>query len=331
MTDAPVPPLSVSLDGFSEGSDQQIAGGLSYMIEQQALLQVLVTGITELLPDPSLWRLTISGDMVPTVNRIAQRGADDPYTIERGAGQAGAITLPRADGTFDIVITAHALFAIAEEVASIEELVAHVLASAKHLSRHEAGHAVLRLRGENADAYKDVGGLDKSAAASRSALAAHVDDNRIEQYTAAHSPAPLQQVGHLADAVAHLQAALNAASRTWRDDIRGAAVQTLNAANDLAHVFAYLAPELGIDEDGKPCRPDPLPVGWDVYIEESWDAWSLTFHRLRPVDEVMTADEIGAVLADLCRLMNAWLQSIGVDYGISDDNHEYIFWTKASY
>ena len=332
MTDTPISPISISLDGFSEDyEDPELAGALSFMIEQQGLLQTLVAGVVELLPDTTLWRLTLTGDIVATVNRVTERDAEDSYTTDRGAGHAGAITLPHEDGTFDIVVSANVLFATREDVESVEALIAHVIAAAAHLSRHEAGHAALRLRGEDADAYEDVGGLSKSDAACRKPLAAHVDDNRIEQYTAVHAPSPLHHVDHLTDAIAHLRSELNEAKRTWRADIGEAAYRTLDAANGLVRVLAYLAPELGLDESGKPRRPDPPPAGWTDYVEDSWDAWSLTFHRLRPVDEPMTNDELGAVLADLCRLMNAWLRSIGIECGLTDDDEEYIFWEKDRY
>ena len=125
------------------------------MIEQQGLLQTLVTGIVELLPDTSLWRLTLTGDMAASVNRVTERADDNPYTTDRGAGQAGAITLPHDDGTFDIVVSANVLFATREDLESVEALIAHVIAAAEHLGRHEAGHAALRLRGGDADAYQD--------------------------------------------------------------------------------------------------------------------------------------------------------------------------------
>lgn len=45
----------------------------------------------------------------------------------------------------------------------------------------------------------------------------------------------------------------------------------------------------------------------------------------------MTTNELGAVLADLCRLMNAWMRSIGVNWGLTDGDQEYIFWEKDRY
>ncbi|GGO59933.1 hypothetical protein GCM10010910_04090 [Microbacterium nanhaiense] len=331
MTDARAPLINLALDGFGADADPAFVGALSFMIEQQGLLQTLLTGVVELVPDITRWRLTLTDDIISTVNSVSGRADDDPYTTDRGAGHAGAITLPRDDGTFDIVVSADVLFATREELATVDDLAAHVSAAAAHISRHEAGHAALRLRGEDADSYQDVQGLSNSDAACRKPLAAHVDDNRIEQYTALHAPSPLHHVDHLTDAIAHLRAELNEAKRTWRADIGAAAYRTLTAANGLVRVFAYLSPELGLDENGTPRRPDPLPDGWEEYIEHSWDDWSLTFHRLRPVDERMTTDEIGTVLADLCRLMNSWMSSIGVDWGLTEDDREYIFWRKNRY
>ena len=157
---------------------------------------MLVAGILELLPDPTLWRLTLTGDIVTTVNRLAQRTEDNPHTTDRGAGHVGAITLPHDDGSSDILIAASVLFNARKDVGSVEELAAHALFTAGHLGRHEAGQAALRLHGEDAVACQDVHGLTATDAACREPLAAHVDDNRIEQYTAVHGPSPLKHVDH---------------------------------------------------------------------------------------------------------------------------------------
>lgn len=84
MTDASTEPINVALDGFTDDSDPELAGALSFMIEQQGLLQTLVTGIVELLPDTKCWRLPHTGDMLATVNRITGRADYDPYATARG-------------------------------------------------------------------------------------------------------------------------------------------------------------------------------------------------------------------------------------------------------
>lgn len=90
----------------------------------------------------------------------------------------------------------------------------------------------------------------------------------------------------------------------------------MTAASGLVRVLAYLAAELGMTEDGdKASRPAVLPDGWNEYIERSWDAWGLTFHRLKPADQPMAVEELAVALADLCHLIVTWLRGIGIDYG----------------
>lgn len=332
MTDEQVAnPITISFAHFDGDDEAETRGALTRILQEFGLAQVLVAGILELVPDSSLWRLTISGDMVQTVNELTERGDDNPYTTDRGAGHVGGITLPHEDGTFDIVISGHVLVETSVELDSVEEFVQHILTAGEHLSRHEAGHAALRIRGEDSASFHDPQGLTPTDGVWRKHLAAHIDDHRIERYTAVHAPSPFLHVDHLADAIAHLRDELNESKRTWRDDIGAALVRTMTAANGLIRVIAYLSAELGLDEQGQPRRPDPTPQGWDDYLEDSWNAWSLTFHRLRPVDQPMTAGELEQVLVSLCRLSTTWLRTIGINYGITDDDREFIFWERDNY
>lgn len=324
-------PITISFAHFDGEDEAEARGALTRLLQEFGLAHALVTGILELVPDSSLWRLTISGDMVQTVNELTERGEDNPYTTDRGAGHVGAITLPHDDGTFDIVISGHVLVETRDEFDSVEEFVHHIVTNAEHLSRQKAGHAALRIRGEDSEAFHDPQGLAPTDGVWRKHLAAHIDDHRIERYTAVHAPSPFLHVDHLTDAIAHLRDELNQSKRTWRDDIGEALFRTMTAANGLIRVIAYLSAELRLDEHGRPRRPEPAPAGWDEYLEDSWDAWSLTLHRLRPVDEAMTVGELKLILVSLCRLATTWLHSIGINYGITDDDREFIFWERDHY
>ncbi|MDE0545920.1 hypothetical protein [Microbacterium sp. C7(2022)] len=324
-------PITIAFAHF-DGEDEAAAhGALTRLLQEFGLARALAAGILELVPDSSLWRLTISGDMVQTVNELTERGEDNPYTTSRGAGHVGAITLPHDDGTFDIVISGHVLVETRDELGNIDLFVQHIVANAEHLSRHEAGHVALRIRGEDSEAFHDPQGLTPTDAVWRKHLGAHIDDHRIERYTAVHAPSPFRHADHLTDAITHLRGELNESKRAWRDDIDQALFRTMTAASGLIRVIAYLSAELGLDEHGRPRRPDPSPVGWDEYLEDSWDAWSLTLHRLRPVDKLMTVGELELILTSLCRLATTWLRSIGINYGITDDDREFIFWERDHY
>lgn len=154
MTDEQVAnPITISFAHFDGQDKEEVRGALMRLLQEFGLAQSLAAGILGLVPDSSLWRLTISGDMVETVNELTERSEDKPYTTDRGAGHVGAITLSRDDGTFDIVISGHVLVETRDELDSAEEFVQHVVSNAGHLSLHEAGHAVLCIRGEDSEAF----------------------------------------------------------------------------------------------------------------------------------------------------------------------------------
>lgn len=121
MTDEQVAkPITISFAHFDGDNEAEARGALTRILQEFGLAQVLVAGILELVPDSSLWRLSISGDMVQTVNELTERSDDNPYTTDRGAGHVGGIALPHEDGTFDIVISGHVLVETGAELGSVE-------------------------------------------------------------------------------------------------------------------------------------------------------------------------------------------------------------------
>lgn len=327
MTDAEAEPRPITFT-LAHLQDES-SGALLFLVEEHDLGAVLIARILSLLPDASAWRLTITGDIVKSVHEVEERGEDNVYTTGRGAGHVGARTVSKDDGTFDILIS-DAVLLEAAGVGSPDDAVANALASGAHVALHEAGHAALRLRGEDSDFYQDIPSLSQTQSAWRKHMAAHLDDNRIEQHTAKHAPSPLSHRVHIGDAIAHFRAELNESKGSWRVDIAAAVYRTMTAANDLIRALTYLSAELGLDEDGIPHGPDPRPDGWDEYVEGMWREWSSTFHRAHPVDQPMAVNALGSVLADLCRLSDRWLRSSGFDYGITDDG-EYAYWLKNRY
>jgi len=306
------------------------AAAVAVLSELCDLANVLEHHVAAVLPDRDTWTITVTGDLVATSNAIEGRHSEGRYTIERGAGQVGARMIEHHDGTFSMVISTAAILETRHELTTADEVIGHALRSAAHLARHEAGHAALALRGEDSSKYQDSVNVTGAERMWRRHLAAHMDDYRIEAMTRRDAPSPLSQVDHLEDAIGHLRAELNASCASWRQDIQAARDRTMIAANSLLRVVAYLAAELGTGGNVAR-RPAEACVGWDQYLEASWDAWSLTFARLSAADEPMPLDEIAVVLNDLCWLTIAWLRSIGVDYGMDDGQGEYIYWRQDSY
>ncbi len=313
-----------------ERLDATVAPIVGMLFERYGLADVLVQHVSEVVHDPDLWSITLTGDLVATVNALEARQETDGYTTDRGAGTVGGRTISHADGTFDIVLAADTLVITQRELATIEEAVEHALRAAAHVAAHEAGHVALALRRENSCRFEDLVTVTGAERLWRCHLAAHVDDYRIERMTARTAPSPLAIVAHVEDAIAHFRDELNFSRATWKTDIEQASVRTLTAANGVVRVIAYLAAELGT-AGAAAVRPEVLPAGWDLYLADAWDAWSLTFARLSPADEPMNVAAIGAVLNDLCRMAIAWLDSIGVVSRVDEQQNQYIYWLEDSY
>lgn len=326
-----LPPISVQLSHF--GRDPAFDAVFQGVVINQNVLSYLAAEIMRLVPDTASWRLTVSGDLAASVNDMKTKRTGAPYTVERGSGRAGAITMPYGDGTFDVIVSADVLLAISEEdVEDPPRMIARVIAAARHLGRHEAGHILLAQRGEDGDKYRDLPTwVSATEMGWTHVLAAHIDDNRIEQHTRVDVPSPYLQVDGLGAAIQHLRDELNAARGSWADDIDAAMRRTGAAINSMLRVIAYLSAELGLRADGSPARPLSLPEGWDEYLESYWDRWSSAYHQLRPVDEPMSQLEIARVLGDLCELAVEWCNAIGYVTGVDPLGRPYSSWIRNEY
>ena len=322
-------PFSIAVAHVEQ--DDDLCRGLSILAQECDLIAWIVQEILALLPDRTTWRLTLTGDIAATVNEIEGRDEGSGYAIDRGAGHVGGITLPSADGTFDIVIGVENIVNPFGEYDDFEGLAANAIATGRHLGRHEAGHAALSLRGEADEGYRDLPKLDPTAAGWTHAVAAYMDDFRIERHVREHTPPVFSHLDGLSDAIAHLSSELSAANASWKLDLDAAANRSDYGIGGFVRVIAYLAAELGLDDHGQPVVPERTPPKWDRYLGTAWPVWSATFHRLRPVDEPMTSDELSEVLSELCQLVVNWSTAIGYDRGLTGDGRAYAFWTEESY
>jgi len=316
---------------YFDALDPEVSTALHSILRDAGLARTLVAGLNAFLSDMSTWRLTVSGDVVSTVNAIEQRVEGNGYSMNRGIGQVGARTISAADGTYDIVINASA-FMPPFEVSSPEELVGYMHRIGLHLAIHEAGHAILHQRGEDLDEYQDLAAGSKTERAWRKHLAAHVDDFRIEKMTNRTAPSPVSNVDGIGDTLAHMRIELGESSRLRITDGDAAMFRSSTAVNDLLRVMTYLSAELGVDKIVSGLRPAPLPPGWDEYLEEVWDAWALNLDRLEPADKPMALAEIASVLTDLCKIVVLWTRNIvGYHFEIHDDDSWSANWARATY
>lgn len=321
--------LPVAIEHIEQ--DQILQVGLTYLVQERNLLGEIVPEILALVPDASRWRLTLTGDVAATVNALEARGEGDGYTTSRGAGHVGGVSLPRDDGSFDIVLGAELFVDPPGDYDDLDGLVEAAIKSGRHLARHEAGHVLLRLRDEDALSYRDRPQLTPSAAAWTHNVAVHMDDFRIERHTRMHTPPEFSHLEGLGGAIMHLSRELAASKSSWREDLESAAERSDVAIGGFIRVIAYLASELGLEQQGNPVTPRVEPEKWDRYLGTTWPLWSSLFHKLRPVDEPMSQIELAGILGELCELACNWSGAIGYERGVTDDARTYAFWTRESY
>lgn len=326
----PSPQLSISVENVEH--DETLRDSVTLLVHEYGIFQQVVPEIYALVPDFSKWRLTISGNLAATVNRLEDRDAETPYTTNRDAGHVGGVTLPQPDGTFDIILSAQTLVNPPGEFNDIDALVTAALQTGRHLGRHEAGHILLRLRGEDGDAYKGMtAGLSLAAVGWADVIAAYMDDFRIERHTQKNTPPAFTHIDGLDDALNHVSSELTASSDNWQDGIESAIQLSDKALTGFIRVMSYLSAELGTDEKGAAIIPTPEPAKWFRYAGTAWPLWSETFQKLTPVDESMEVKELARILRELCDLAANWSKTVGYDRGALADGRQYAFWTESDY
>ncbi|MEC5185932.1 hypothetical protein RCH12_003410 [Cryobacterium sp. MP_3.1] len=324
-----VEPFSITISHVEE--DGAAHAVLVFLEQECNLVGWIVQEVLALLPNREIWRLTLTGDVAATVNEIQGRSMASAYTTDRGTGHVGGVTLPRADGTFDIVIGIEHLVNPIGDSLEFARLADNAIATGRHLGRHEAGHVLLSLRGESAENYRDLPSLDPIAAGLAPAVAAFMEDFRIERHVREHAPPVFSHLDGLQGSLEHLSSELMAAKASWSSNFEEAIDRSDKVIGDFVRVISYLSAELGLDIDGQPVVPNTAPLHWDRYLGNEWLEWSAAFHRLRPVDEVMALNELSEVLGELCELVVDWAAEIGYARGHAEDGREYAYWTEDKY
>lgn len=335
-SDAPVQGPSDEITLTIEYVSEEAAPLLLFLLQELDGVSLMVQEILAVIPAGVRWRLTVTGDMVASTDRI--EGRERGYSTDRGAGVVGGRTLRSDDGVLDIVIDVSAILLFPEDLEQPETPEEYrrgfdeAIASARHLARHEAGHVALISRAEHSGTFDDLEGLSPTASQWRGTIGAYIDDHRIERDTAVNAPTPLKMSGSIDRELEHLRAALVESQRSWRADIFTARDRTLNALMGFVRAIAYLSAELGVDSDGNAVAPVPLPQHWNRYLGDGWWArWSGAFHRLEPVTTPTASEDLAASLAELAEMLVGWLDAVGVRYRIDEQDRESIRWTAVNY
>jgi hypothetical protein len=307
--------------------DNEAVQVLQFLHEKYGLFQRIVAGVAEVVPDTGIWRITLTGDVSATVNRIESRSEGESYTTDRGAGQVGGRTVAHRDGMFDIVIWADVLISD-DDASDLESIVGYALTAGAHIAAHEAGHIALSLREESGDFYQDLPNLPPTEYSWRKPIACHMDDYRIECMTARVAPSPDSYVAYLDDALNFMRISLSQAAQTWRKDIESAYWLSLQAVNGVIRCIAYLLVQLTSPLDEKEFSKLD---GWSNYLEPFWKRWEAAFGVLLPADQRMTRADLNAALENLCALTCEWVMEIGIFQNVDQDGTPYMAWKKQQY
>jgi len=323
------PQVNLSLEHIDDALAQDV---ITRILDEGGLAQALASHFLALAPDPSTWRLTLTGDMVKSVNAIRGLSGESSYTVERGSGQAAGRTMKREDGTFDIVLSDVLFHADLQTGETVEDRLQWIGRMYAHLAAHEAGHVALGQRGEDVDVFVPlISSLPPNQLIWQNVVGVCVEELRCDQYANRVAPVGTTQADGFQDAISHFRNELEEASASWGADIHAAYAKTMGAVSVFLRVLTLVAAETGTDADGQPIKPDSLFVGWNEYVEPIWNEWSSTLHRLGPADIPMSSSAEAEVGCALCRCIPGWLATIGIGHEIDPVRGESMYWTKTRY
>ncbi len=321
--------ITFQVEGF-DGPEE--ADFVKRMLTDYGLGQVILTRILTLLPDPTAWRLTISGDMVSTVNRICGLSGDSSYTVQRGSGEVGGRTMKAEDGTFDIVLSGVLLFPDPANWDTLDDCLKWISDEYQHLAAHESGHGALGQRGEDADVFVPlVDLLLPTELIWRNSVGIYVVELRCDQYANRVAPVGTTQADGLQEALLFFRRELDEASKLSQSNIQIAYDKTMSAVSLFLRVLTLVAAETGIDAEGQVIKPYSQFEGWNEYVEPIWGEWSSTLHRLHAADISMAAGEEAEVARELCKCIPRWLETIGIHHVIDPIQGQFMYWMKNHY
>lgn len=211
-------------------------------------------------------------------------------------------------------------------------IAASSLATGRHLGRHEAGHVLLSLRGEDSRTFRDdVSGLPVEAVGWTDVVAADIDDFRIERHTRDIAPPRFSHVDGLDGAFRHVTEELRSSKQMSTADPQAAMKRSDLAIVGAIRVLAYLAAELGLDPNGAPVNPPHQSDMWDYYVAGMWTQWSTAFHTLQPVDVRISHHDLVTANHALSRLAAEWSARAGYRRSVSAEGIHSAEWAEIQY
>lgn len=239
------------------------------------------------------------------------------YTTDRGANSVSAKTLPRHDGTFDIVVDGEWFMSSRDES---QEDIARKSQILAHLAAHESQHVALTVAGLDVAQVGDAA-WGESTTVNDLLLGFAEAVNEFQCELAANrvvvSPLPHDDAALAADLETFRQS-LATSVAMMNEDRYTACMTVLTATKELVKGIAYAAAYRMHDGRDDRSVPNPPPEQWDRYLEDLWPDLLAMFANIPAAGEVVDLGALGTIVYAMTERIVQWLESIGVTYLVEE-------------
>lgn len=274
-----------------------------------------LTALREIAPDSRKARLVVTGDFVGSVQSRLEGTDRRSYDLTRGSGFVGGKTMPRADGTVDVLVHAGPFAQRGDEVLpdGLDQLI-------KRTVVHEAQHVAME---QNEQGFRPLQGAGFRTINLTSAAASVIDEYRAELgVPASLRDGDLRWDGtevttalrsDLARVVADYQEHLDVGRLVY-----GVGTVALIAWRSLAYMAAWS--RLVPDDDCVTADTLSHPL-WQRMVARQWNRFVLCLETIPPGTTVMSRSEIDVAVVGLSEILNAWLLDLGFLWTEADDGN----------
>ena len=262
--------------------------------------------LTRIAVDPGKVRLVVTGDFVGSVReRVDDGPASDDFNLKRGSGMVAGKTMPRDDGSIDVLLPwwFFSLKLEGEHQVSADYL-------AVRTATHEAQHVAMRQNGQSFVAPAESSWRERNFTNAADSI---LDEYRAELgvaqlYDNEDSPwAPIDVLSALSRGIA-----VAVASYQEHLEVDRLAFELGSVCVVAWKAFAYMA---AIDVHS----PEKSPVASDVQHDPLWirmgaTSWPHFRAALASAPsgvEVMTEDAVATQVTNLAHTLAAWLIELG--------------------
>lgn len=305
-----------------EHVDLELLGLDPAAVTATSLMSWCVLTLRDAVARPGGVRLVITGDFVRSVReRSVTTHQQQNYHVARNAGLVGAKTMPRPNGTIDVLIPA-VLFAPDPDPVVIDGRDALV----RRTIAHESGHVAIKQAGEASAGYDDSDWVRLNMLS--------VADTVIEEYRAELAVPtrlreaadsewdPLTIVHHLRDALNRI-AAVDYQSHLDIDKLN------YDIGQECLHswqLLAYIAAARRLDTEPEASMPDEVtsdPI-WQWMVHPHWDRFIEILTQVPAASTRTTRTALEPQIHALADELHPWLETLGFRWRpVADAGYEF--------